>query len=161
LLPGAFIAGIATFIVIAAWRPLTEKGVERRDYLKGLKMYMKLAEAERIRQLQSPDGAAKSGVDPSDPKQLVKLYEHLLPYAILFGIEKAWIKEFALLYEQPPEWYVGNWSAFHGAAFAASITSFTAASNTAFSPSGSSSSSGISGGGSSGGGGGGGGGNGW
>lgn len=161
LLPGAAVAGIITFIVVASWRPFTEKGVAQRDYLKGLRMYMKLAEADRLRQLQSPEGAAKTSVDTQDKKQLVKLYERLLPYAILFGIEKEWVKELAPLYEQPPDWYSGNWAAFHGAAFASSIGGFTSASNSAFSSPSSSSSSGFSGGGSSGGGGGGGGGGGW
>jgi uncharacterized membrane protein YgcG len=160
LQPGAFIAGIATLVVASSWRPFTERGVERRDYLKGLKMYMQLAEAERIRQLQSPEGAAKVSIDPTDKKQLIKLYEQLLPYAILFGIEKEWVKEFAPLYDQPPEWYAGNWSTYQSAALVASIGSFTNASNSAFSPPSSSSSSGFSGG-SSGGGGGGGGGGGW
>jgi uncharacterized membrane protein YgcG len=162
LLPGALIAGIVTLIVASSWRPFTQKGVEQRDYLKGLRMYMKLAEAERLKQLQSPEGAARgAAVDPGDKKQLVKLYERLLPYAILFGMEKEWVKELAPLYEQSPGWYSGSWGAFHGAAFAASLNSFTNASNSAFSPPASSSSSGFSGGGSSGGGGGGGGGGGW
>ncbi len=161
LMPGAFIAGIITFVAAASWRPLSEKGVAQRGYLQGLKMYMQLAEAERIQQLQSPTGAAHMNINPTDKKQLVKLYERLLPYAILFGMEKEWVKVFAPLYEQAPEWYGGNWAAFNGAAFASSLNNFSNVSNNAFSPPSSSSSSGFSGGGSSGGGGGGGGGGGW
>lgn len=159
--PGVAAAGFIIAISANAFHPLTGKGVERRDYLRGLEMYMKLAEAERLRYLQSPQGAVKTRVSPNNTKRLVTLYERLLPYAIVFGLEKDWVKQFALLYDQPPEWYVGNWSAFNAAVFASSLSSFSAASNTVFTPPSSSSSSGFSGGGSSGGGGGGGGGGGW
>jgi uncharacterized membrane protein YgcG len=159
--PGAAIAGLLIILVAVNLRPLTEKGVAMRDYLKGLEMYMKLAEAERIRTMQSPEGAAKlPGLDVTDTKQLVKLYERLLPYAIVFGIEKAWAEQFAALYQEPPEWYGGNWQSFNAGVFAASLGSFTTSTSNTFSPPNSSSSSGFSGG-SSGGGGGGGGGGGW
>lgn len=160
--PGVAIAGIVTLIVASAFHPLTEQGATKRDYLRGLQVYMKLAEAERMQMLQSPEGAAKSRVvNASGPKQLVHIYERLLPYAIIFGMEREWVKHFASLYEQPPEWYSGNWSAFNAGVFATSLGGFTGASQTVFSAPDSSSSSGFSGSGSSGGGGGGGGGAGW
>jgi uncharacterized membrane protein YgcG len=160
--PGVALAGVVTLIVASSFHPLTEKGVETRDYLRGLEMYMKLAEAERLRVLQSPSGAVKTPVDASNKKKLVKLYERLLPYAIIFGLEKEWAKEFAPLYDgKQPDWYVGNWAAFNAAAFVSSINGFTAASNSSFSDPSNSSSSGMGGGGFSGGGGGGGGGGSW
>jgi uncharacterized membrane protein YgcG len=159
--PGVFISGVVTFIVASMFHPLTEKGVEMRDYLRGLEMYMKLAEAERLRVLQSPSGALKTPVNTRSKKQLVKVYERLLPYAIIFGMEKEWAEAFAPLYTQPPDWYVGNWGTFHAATFVGSLNSFTATTGSTFSPPSNSSSSGFSGGGSSGGGGGGGGGGGW
>ncbi len=159
---GMFIAGIASLIVASRLKPLTGKGVASRDYLKGLEMYMKMAEADRIALLQSPDGAEKVDIDPSNNAQLVKLYEKLLPYAILFGIDKEWAKQFAALYQEAPDWYVGNWTTFNAAVFATSFHNFSAASTTTFAPPSSSDSSGFSsGGGFSGGGGGGGGGGGW
>ncbi|MGH7196234.1 MAG: DUF2207 domain-containing protein [Candidatus Saccharimonadales bacterium] len=161
LSPGLVFSGILMVIVVSKLWPLSEQGAALRDYLYGLRDYMLLAEAERLRQLQSPEGAAKmAGINPDDKSQLVKLYERLLPYAIIFGIEKQWAKEFAPLYEQQPDWYSGNWSTFNAAAFASSFNGFTSASATAFAPPTNSSSSGFSGG-SSGGGGGGGGGGGW
>ena len=160
--PGVALAGLMTLIVAANLHPLAEKGVERRDYLRGLEMYMKLAEAERIRVLQSPEGAVKTAVNPKNTKRMITLYERLLPYAIVFGLEKEWVKQFASMYQQPPEWYEGNWVAFNAAAFTTSLSNFAVASNMTFSPPSSSSSSGFSsGGGFSGGGGGGGGGGGW
>jgi Predicted membrane protein (DUF2207) C-terminal domain/Predicted membrane protein (DUF2207) N-terminal domain len=160
--PGVVLAGVAVLCFAANFHPLTEKGVDRRDYLRGLEMYMQLAEAERIRYLQSPQGAVKTKVDASNTKRLVLVYERLLPYAIVFGIEHEWAKEFAPLYQQPPDWYVGNWSAFNTGVFVASLSNFSVASNLTFAPPSSSSASGFStGGGFSGGGGGGGGGGGW
>jgi uncharacterized membrane protein YgcG len=163
LSPGVFAGSIVVIIYIATMLPLSEKGAAKHDYLDGLNMYMKLAEAERLRVLQSPGGAEKlpAGTDPSDKKQLVKLYERLLPYAMLYGIEKEWAKQFAVLYDQPPDWYAGNWTTFNAAVFASSFNNFNSMSQTSFAPPNSSSSSGFSGGGFSGGGGGGGGGGGW
>ncbi len=139
------------------------KGVSLREHLLGLKMYMKVAEAERIKILQSPNGklTEKITIDPNDKKQLVKLYERLLPYAMLFGIEEDWAKQFATLYQdQNPDWYLGH-GAFQPVLFATAMHSFGAATTASFSPPSSSSSSGMGGGGFSGGGGGGGGGGGW
>jgi uncharacterized membrane protein YgcG len=159
--PGVLLAGLVVLITAAAMRPLTVKGVAMRDYLKGLELYMKLAEADRLRLLQSPEGASRAGtVDITNKKQLVKLYERLLPYAILFGLEKEWGRQFAALSTDTPEWYVGS-SHFNAAVFASSLQGFTTSATAAFAPATSSGSSGSSGGGSSGGGGGGGGGGGW
>ncbi len=138
----------------------TTKGVEAKDYLLGMKDYMKLAEADRIKTLQSPQGAEKLSIDPNDPAQLVKLYEKLLPYALLFGIEKEWIEQFSDLYKTPPDWYHGS-QAFNSALFVSSISSLNSAAMSSFSAPSSSGSSGFGGGGFSGGGGGGGGGGGW
>lgn len=67
--------------------PLTDKGLDLLRYLKGLKMYIGVAETERLKMLQSPEGAEKVG-DTTDGEKLVKLYERVLPYAVLFGQEK-------------------------------------------------------------------------
>jgi len=132
----------------------TQLGVDTRDYLLGLKLYMKMAEADRLNMLQSPHGELTEKIDINDTTQLVKLYERLLPYAMLFGIEKDWAKEFAGLYQQQPDWYVGN-SAFSAGYFAGSISSFSAQSVSSFTPPSSSSGGGFAGGGGGGGGGGG------
>lgn len=155
VLAGAIILGMARLMPAR-----TQKGVDMRDYLFGLRDYMKLAEADRIKTLQSPHGELTEKIDTTDEKQLLVLYERLLPYAMLFGIEQAWAKEFAGLYhDQSPDWYSGT-GVFNAVYFAGAMHGFSAASTTAFSPPSSSSSSGFSGGG-AGGGGGGGGGGGW
>ncbi len=142
--------------------PLTDKGLALRRYLEGLKIYIKVAEADRLKILQSPEGAAKvSGTDPNDSSQVVKLYEKVLPYATLFGQEKQWNRQIGTYYESAgasPSWYVGQ-TAFNAAVFSSAMNSFATSAN--YSSASSSSSGGSSGGGSSGGGGGGGGGGGW
>jgi uncharacterized membrane protein YgcG len=160
---GLILSGLLLVVTANTMSARTQAGVEMHDYLEGLKMYMKLAEADRIKYLQSPEGAEKlpTGTDINSQKFKVKLFEDLLPYAVLFGIEKEWAKQFKDLYQQPPDWYRGNWSTFNTAYLASSLGSFNGAAMTAFTSPSSSSSSGFGGGGFSGGGGGGGGGGGW
>jgi hypothetical protein len=154
------LAALAACFTVAAVRPLTERGRAARDHLEGLKVYLELAEADRLRMLQSPEGALRTG----GPEAVLKLHEKLLPYAVLFGLERDWSRVLAAEYAErgsDPEWYAGR-SAFDAAAFSAGVGSFASASSTSWSGSASSSSSsGSGGGGSSGGGGGGGGGGGW
>ena len=153
---------VSFFIVMSviSRKPYTEQGAELRDYLKGMELYIGVAETDRLRMLQSPEGAERTPVNTTDRGQMLKLYERVLPFAVLFNQEKHWAKQLGEYYgEQPPEWYSGT-SAFNSAVFASSIGSIASTSAGAYSGS-SSSSSGSGGGGSSGGGGGGGGGGGW
>ncbi len=140
----------------------TMKGLEYSRYLDGLKKYMQLAEQERLAFLQSVDG-----VDTTHTG-IVRLYEKLLPYAVLFKLEKSWLAELSKYYEfddvAGPVWYIGP-GVFSASDFAASmvVASNLISTSTTHSTT-SNSSSGFSGGGGggfSGGGGGGGGGGGW
>lgn len=138
--------------------PLSDRGAELRDHLKGLELYIRLAEADRLNMLQSPTGAEREAISTSDPRQVVDIYEKLLPYAVLFSLEREWAEELGKYYtEQSPDWYSGS-SAFNAAVFASSISSLSTSAASSYSGSSSSSSSGGSGGGGSSGGGGGGGG---
>lgn len=140
---------------------LTDEGLALRRYLSGLKMYIGAAEVERLQMLQSPEGAEKVKIDTADEKQLVKLYERVLPYAVLFGQEKEWSAQLGKYYEQAgeqPDWYSGQ-GAFNAAAFAAGMNSLSSVASSASDYS--STSGGSTGGGFVGGGGGGGGGGGW
>jgi uncharacterized membrane protein YgcG len=138
--------------------PLTDKGAELRDHLKGLELYIRLAEADRLKMLQSPTGAEREAVSATDPRQIVDVYEKLLPYAVLFSLETQWAQELGKYYtDTPPDWYAGS-SAFNAGVFASSIGSLSSTAAASYSGSSSSSSSGGSGGGGSSGGGGGGGG---
>ena len=150
---------IARNTKITKFAERTDEGLRAEVYLQGLKRYMELAERDRIRVLQSVKGAERIDID--DKKKLVKLYEKLLPYAVIFGIDKSWAKEMEPLYAEggtAPGWYVGvgAWSAMSFSSNMSSFSSYATSSATS-----SSGSSGSGGGGSSGGGGGGGGGGGW
>ncbi|MCU1447357.1 DUF2207 domain-containing protein [Cryobacterium sp.] len=166
------VAGLAATIVTLAVTvevcPLTARGAELRDYLKGVIVYISLAEADRLRVLQSPEGALRTAYRPDGagpvataPVQVLKLYERLLPIAVLTGEEKQWSKVLGDYYDtthEQPDWYVGN-SPFTAAYFATGVASFATSTASAWSGSAASSSrSGSGGGGSVGGGGGGGGG---
>jgi hypothetical protein len=137
--------------------PQAADGARGRDPRSpaGLEEFIRWAEADRIRMLQSPAGAERVAVDVNDPRQKLDLYEKLLPYAVVFGQEKQWSAELAVLYTAVgaagPYWYYGT-GAFDASSFSAGIGSLSSAAMS------SSSTSGGSGGGSAGGGGGGGGG---
>jgi len=184
--------------IVAARRPvlLSAAGVERRDYLTGMKVYLDLAEADRFRMLQSPDGALRvtvphtvpgtdarpgsvtsapasstgAAASAPDTVELVKLYEKLLPYAVLWGVEKEWAAELAVYYDRAtttPDWFMSQ-NAFSGVYLASALGNMVNSVHTTATPTpapsswsgsgGGSFSGGSSGGGFSGGGGGGGGG---
>ncbi len=162
LAPIALIAPVVviTFVVflVSVRVPLTSSGAQLRDHLRGLDLYIRLAEADRLRMLQSPSGAEREPVSLEDPRQVLDVYEKLLPYAVLFGHEREWAQVLGRYYsEASPDWYSGT-STFNAAVFASSIGSMSTSVSTSYSGSSSSSSSGGSGGGGSSGGGGGGGG---
>ena len=137
--------------------PLTAEGAELVDHIKGLELYIRLAEADRLRVLQSPQGALREPIDTNSPEQRLKLIERLLPWAVMLKQEREWAKELGEFYAEgeSPTWFSSS-RAFSVAAFSSGVGSV--ASTLSSSYSGSSSSGGSSGGGSSGGGGGGGGG---
>ncbi len=71
----------------------TNQGLEKANYLAGLELYIKMAETDRLRFLQSVEGADTTN------EGIVKLYEKLLPYAIIFGQEKSWRKSLERYYQ--------------------------------------------------------------
>lgn len=162
-----FVAGIIGVIILilgATLRPYTEKGLEALRYLKGLERYMKVAEADRINYLHSPEGVNRipKDVNIDEPEQLLKLNERLLPYAVVFGIEKKWIEELAVSYQaanNQPGWYSGPGNYASSAALIGALNGFNTSAT--YASASSSSTGGSTGGGYSGGGGGGGGGGGW
>ena len=68
----------------------TQLGSEVLEHLQGLRDYLALAEADRLRVLQSPEGAQRTRIDPNDDDAVIKLYEKLLPWAMVWGVEKQW-----------------------------------------------------------------------
>lgn len=153
---------LPAYIILISCGPLIDKkyvsytfqGLDHANYLNGLETYIKMAEADRLKFLQSVEGADTTN------EGIVKLYEKLLPYAVIFGQETSWLKSLEKYYELTgsqdvtmPVWYALTDTNFHS--FSESVSQSTSI------PSSSSESGLSSGGGFSGGGGGGGGGGGW
>lgn len=155
---GISVAIAVVVIGVCSRKPLTALGAETRDHLRGLEEFIRWAEADRIRMLQSPAGAERVAVDVNDPRQKLDLYEKLLPYAVVFGQEKQWSAELAVLYTAVgatgPYWYYGS-GAFDASSFSAGIGSLSSAAMSSSSTSGGSGGGGSAGGGGGGGGGGG------
>ncbi len=134
----------------------TAKGRRLMDEIEGFRMYLDVAEKDRLNLLNPPE-------------ETPELFEKYLPYALALDVEQRWAERFADVLAHAtaggehyrPHWYIGNdWDAYHAGHFASSLgSSFAGAILSSSSPPGSS--SGGGGGGSSGGGGGGGGGGGW
>ena len=158
LVISAGVAAVVAAFILVARKPLTTLGTHTREHLLGLKMFIEWAEADRIRMLQSPTGAERVRVDADDPRQVLHLYETLLPFAVVFGQEQQWADRLAVLYTDTgaagPAWYYGS-GAFNAAAFSAGIGSLSASAASASSTSGGSGGGGSAGGGGGGGGGGG------
>lgn len=161
LLPGIVIGGVLVLVFAALMPKRSAEGQAVKEAMAGLKLYMNVAEKERIKMLQSPDApyAAKS----NEPQKTVELFEKLLPFAIIMGVEKGWAEQFKDIYTSPPDWYAGSsWSSFNTGVLIGSLNNSVSAMGSSFSAPSSSGGSGLSGGGGfSGGGGGGGGGGGW
>ena len=142
--------GSVAFIVTAvlARRPLrfTAKGAEAHEFLLGMKLYLTVAEEERLKFLQSPSGAER--IDVGNNQEMIKLYEKLLPWAVLWGVEDQWSKELAVRIEadpsQQPDWFVGQ-TAFNSVVFSHAIGGFQTTINPPVSGSGTSWSSSGSG----------------
>ncbi|MBI4796816.1 MAG: DUF2207 domain-containing protein, partial [Deltaproteobacteria bacterium] len=132
----------------------TFTGRKVMDQIEGFKLYLSVAEKERLNMLNPPE-------------KTPELFEKYLPYALALDVENEWSEQFAEVLAQAgegrgytPGWYTGSYhdvgsSRFVsnlGGAFAGAIASSASAPG---------SSSGSGGGGFSGGGGGGGGGSGW
>lgn len=155
----AGLAAAATLVLLAVVNILfyqllkapTRAGRRLMDALEGFRMYLFVAEQDRLELLNPPE-------------RTPELFEKLLPYALALGVEQQWNERFADVLAQAerettyrPGWYsgsssLGNLGSTLGGAFAGAVSASTRAPG---------SSSGSGGGGFSGGGRGGGGGGGW
>lgn len=148
------LALVAAIISVLPHRVYTPLGAETREYLLGVREFIRVAEADRIKMLQSYSGAERR---EDGTVNVIHLYEKLLPYAMLFGLEKEWGRALETQYAQAgyggPGWYPAL--ALRSTDLGTSLSSFASTLSTAASYS-SSSSGGSTGGGSVGGGGGGG-----
>lgn len=150
LLSVVFLNGLFYWLLKAP----TRAGRQIMDKIEGFKMFLSIAERERLNLLNPPE-------------KTPELFEKYLPYALALGVEQTWAEQFADILAAAkeggsaysPVWYSGHsWSHSGTSGFSSSLgSSLSGAISSSSSAPGSSSGSG----GSSGGGGGGGGGGGW
>ena len=161
LLPALAIGVMLGSIVIFGYllRAPTPLGRKTMDQIEGLKLYLSVAESERMNMSDRPDMSRSH-------------FEELLPYAIALDVERPWSNAFAdhMARLMPtergdgyqPDWYHGRrWSTRGFSRATEGMVDAMSHSMADATPAPSSSGSGSSGGGSAGGGGGGGGGGGW
>lgn len=114
----AFIAGILLFcnLLVAKYSvTYTSHGRSLTDQLTGFKMYLSVAESDRMRIAGTP------------PTKTPALYEKFLPYAIALGVEEQWSHQFAPIFakyahtqqEYSPTWLIGgHWTLLESNALA-------------------------------------------
>lgn len=154
---GVFLVLLSSFYGFSKHTVLTAEGARLYEYLMGVREFIRVAEADRLRMLQSYTGAERR---QDGSANVIVVYERLLPYAMLFGMENEWgaILEQVYAYEQRGASWIGDPGApfVRGQLVAFAATSHASATYAAPSASSSSSAGGSFGGGFSGGGGGGG-----
>ena len=153
-----FLNAIACFLLYHVTKSYTEEGFKVKAHIEGFKLYLNVAEVERLKYISTP------------PVRTPELYEKYLPYAMALGVEEQWSKSFTPVFARledtgtpyHPVWYHGyvgfRSSSFSSSTFANGLGSSLASSINASAPGISSGFRGGSGGGAGGGGGGGGGG---
>jgi uncharacterized membrane protein YgcG len=143
------ISGLVIIIFGLLMPARTQKGAELREYILGLKLYMKVAEKDRLEFHNAPE---------KNPAR----FELLLPFAIALGVEQLWAKQFEGILKNSPSWYSDSRGiVFNPVLFSGSMSEFGGVVNSTMNSAAASGGSGLGGGGFSGGGGGGGGGGSW
>jgi len=118
----SFLLSGIIIIVFSFFMPVkTIKGVKARDHILGLKEYLKVAEKDRIKFHNAPE---------KNPQ----LFEKLLPYAMVLGVEKEWAKQFEDIYRENSGWYEDNVGGnFSSVLLINSLNFFSTRAGTAFS----------------------------
>lgn len=135
--PSLIIAGIVKIIFSFFMPAKTALGTDIYEKCQGFRMFLHTAERFRMQKLT--------------PEK----FERFLPYAMVFGIEKEWAKNFKDIYKEPPSWYEGRdpWTTFNTIYLVNSLSTMSTSAGHVMASVPGSSSSGWSGGGWSGGGG--------
>jgi len=112
------ISGIL-IIVFGFFMPVkTQKGVLAKEHILGLKMYLSVAEKDRIKFHNAPN---------KNPQH----FEKLLPYAMVLKVENQWAKQFKDIYSGSPSWYADpSMTTFNAFYLATALNNFGASANT-------------------------------
>lgn len=88
----AAVLGLCVYILIPFIHRWSMQGGAAKHKIAGLKLYMNLAEKDRLEFHNAPE---------KNPAQ----FEKLLPYAIALGVETKWAEQFEGIYSSKPAWY--------------------------------------------------------
>ncbi|MCL5435951.1 MAG: DUF2207 domain-containing protein [Patescibacteria group bacterium] len=115
----ALVASAVIIIAFGIFMPAkTMKGAEVKRRILGLREYLKIAEADRLKFHNAP---AKT------PER----FEKLLPYAVALSVEKEWAAQFEGIFNQSPRWYEdGSGGMFNSVMFVSALNHFSATANT-------------------------------
>jgi len=106
IFPLGFSIGVSglTVLIFSRYMPRkTKKGSLKNEELLGFREFIERAEVDRIYRLAKEDPT---------------LFDRVLPYALVFGLEDKWAGAFKDMYKEPPDWYH---SSNYGTAFSPNI----------------------------------------
>lgn len=89
----------------------TPEGAALRAQLQRVHQMLKASEGERLQMMQSYSGAGRRAAAPGESADagVVEVYDRLLPYAVLFGLQKEWAAVLSSSYANhqlpAPVWY--------------------------------------------------------
>ncbi len=133
---GIFSGIISTIIILVfGWLmpAVTKKGAELKEKILGFKDFLSVTETDRLKFHNAPE---------KNPE----MFEKFLPYAMVFGVEKEWAKQFEGIYNQQPEWYQdSSGHAFNAIILSSMVSDFNSAAGAAMASQPSSASGGGSG----------------
>jgi len=93
LLPVALACALVSVFFAFIMPARTEGGQKYYEQLVGFRQFVKRADWPRLKRLLEEDP---------------RYFDKTLPYAIVFGLEKRWVKRFAPVLTTPPSWYRGG-----------------------------------------------------
>ncbi len=103
--PALIVVGIVKLIFSFFMPAKTALGTDIYEKCKGFRMFLHTAERYRMQKLT--------------PEK----FERFLPYAMVFGVEKQWAKNFKDIYKTAPDWYEGrDWRTFNTIYFVNSLS---------------------------------------
>lgn len=88
----AILAIVIGAVMIGRMSNLTAEGTRVRSHVKGLREFIRRADADELRRM-------------SETMPAQALFERLLPYALVFGYVEQWSRAFEGIQLEPPEWF--------------------------------------------------------
>lgn len=90
----SFVSGIIIIIFGFVMPKRTPKGAEVLRKIKGLELYLTVAEKDRVKFHNAPE-------------RTPEVFQQILPYAIALGVETQWAEQFKTIDMPPPQWAEG------------------------------------------------------